>query len=193
MAGLSDFEIIPIETTGDKDKATPLSYVEGADFFTRQIEDALMDGCIDAAVHSAKDLEERMPAGLTIAALTKSISPYECLVSRSHKSLLELPRGAEICTSSIKRREAIISFRGDFTLKDIRGDIEERLSKLDNGEFDAIITAHAALIRLGLENRISEIIPPDIMEPHPLQGRLAVQIREGRRDLAEIFRSIHAE
>jgi len=187
-----EFEIIPIATLGDIDKTTPLALAEGSDFFTQKIEEALIAGRIDAAVHSAKDLEEKLPGELVIAAFTRSISPYECLVSHYGKPLGELARGAVIGTSSRKRKEALFRFRPDLIVKDIRGNVEERLAQLDKGEFDAIIMAHAALLRLGYENRISEIIPADIIEPHPLQGRLAVQIRRDRPDLARIFRRIDA-
>jgi hydroxymethylbilane synthase len=187
-----EFEIVPIETKGDIDKTTPLSSVEASDFFTQQIEEALLDGSIDAAVHSAKDLEENVPAELVIAALTRSVSPYECLVSRNGRTLKELPEDAVVGTSSINRKEAILKFRNDLVVKDIRGDIKERLRQLDEGHYDAIVVAHAALIRLGYEDRITEIILPSMIEPHPLQGRLAVQVRRDRPAIAEIFRSIDA-
>ena len=102
----------------------------------------------------------------------------------------KLPLGACVGTSSRKRRKALMNFRPDLDVKDIRGDIDERLAQLDSGKFDAIIVAHAALIRLGYEDRIAEIIPREIMEPHPLQGSLAVQIRRDRDDLSAIFRSL---
>jgi len=183
-------EIIPIGTSGDKDKATPLAYREESDFFTDEIEQALLAGSIDIGIHSAKDLERDIPDGLVIAALTKSISPDECLVSRGSILLDKLPAGSRIATSSRKRRDAILSFRPDLVVEGIRGNIDERLAQLDSGKFDAMIVAHAALIRLGLEYRITQIIPQEIIPPHPLQGRLAVQIRSDREDLLEIFRSI---
>ena len=183
-------EIIPIGTSGDKDKATPLAYREESDFFTDEIEQALLAGSIDIGIHSAKDLERDIPDGLVIAALTKSISPDECLVSRGSILLDKLPAGSRIATSSRKRRDAILSFRPDLVVEGIRGNIDERLAQLDSGKFDTMIVAHAALIRLGLEYRITQIIPQEIIPPHPLQGRLAVQIRSDREDLLEIFRSI---
>lgn len=191
LATFARFEIVTIETTGDRDKITPLSKMEGKDFFTREIEKALLAGRIDAAVHSAKDLETAMPIGLAIAAITASVSPYECLVSRDRKVLKDLPCAVRIGTSSRKRREALLKYRDDLIVKDIRGDIDERLAQLDRGDFDAIIVAHAALIRLGLEERISEIIPETIVEPHPLQGALAVQVRRTRQDLIDLFRRIN--
>nr|MBU1328685.1 hydroxymethylbilane synthase [Candidatus Omnitrophota bacterium] len=184
-------EVISIETAGDKDKKATLLDHEESDFFTCEIEQALIDRKIDVAVHSAKDLEKNMPEALTIAALTRSISQLESLVSKGNLALGNLWRSAIVGTSSSKRKEAVVRFRPDLIIKDIRGNIEERLEQLDKGDFDAVIIAHAALLRLGLEYRISQIIPEDIMPPHPLQGRLAVQIRKDRIDLFEIFRRIH--
>ncbi|MFH1046403.1 MAG: hydroxymethylbilane synthase [Candidatus Omnitrophota bacterium] len=183
-------KIVFIETKGDQDKTTPLFGRENSDFFTAEIEAALLSGKIDAAVHSAKDLESDMPQGLIIAALTRSLSPFECLVSRGNLSLEELPRASRLGTSSLKRKEAILRFRNDLAVEGIRGNIEQRLAQLDSGRYDAVIIAHAALIRLGYEQRIAQIIPRKIIEPHPLQGRLAVQIRRDRYDLLDIFRSL---
>ena len=181
------FETVLIKTAGDKDKVTPFSVFEGSDFFTREIEAALLKGNIDAAVHSAKDLEDIMPPQLTIAAITGSISAFECLVSGGNKKLDELPKGAVIGTSSRKRKEALRRYRADFIVRDIRGTIQERLEQLDERKFDAIIVAQAALIRLGQKERIAEIISPAIIEPHPLQGALAIQVRADRADLMRIF------
>ncbi len=181
------FKTILIETQGDKDKKTPFSAIEGSDFFTREIEEALLSGRIDTAVHSAKDLEENIPPQLTIAAVTASISPYECLVSRGNRRLDTLLYGARVGTSSSKRKEALLRYRQDLRVCGIRGTIEERLRQLDEGKFDAIIMAHAALIRLGLEEQIAQIIPAAIIEPHPLQGALAVQVRARDRDLIRLF------
>ncbi|MFZ5800301.1 MAG: hydroxymethylbilane synthase [Candidatus Omnitrophota bacterium] len=179
------FQKIFIATDGDLDKTTPLSKTEGSDFFTRQLEQALIDNKIDAAVHSAKDLAEVMPPQLMTAVVTLSLSPYECLVSQGGKKINELPSGARVGTSSQKRQAALRRYRQDLIICDLRGDIEERLQQLDEGRFDAIIMAHAALIRLGYENRIAEIISSEIIPPHPLQGSLAVQVR---RDDEEMLR-----
>ncbi|NQT46071.1 MAG: hydroxymethylbilane synthase [Candidatus Omnitrophica bacterium] len=188
-----DFDIVPIETRGDKDKVTPLTGPNKDDFFTYEIEKALLEGEIDVAVHSAKDLEEVPPQGLVIAARTGSVSPFECLISKGDLKLKELPPGAVVGTSSHKRKTAVINFRRDLKVKDIRGNIDERIRQLEEGKFDAIIIAHAALIRLGFEERISEIIPPDIIAPHPLQGRLSIQVRADRKELIGLFGSIDGE
>jgi len=185
-----NFETVAISTKGDRDKKASISLTEGTNFFTEEIEAALLRGDVDIAVHSAKDLEDEPPEGLVIAATTASISPHDCLVSRSGLPLDALPKGAVVGTSSRKRREVVLKFRNDLKVKDIRGDINERLTRLDNGEFDAIIVAHAALIRLGYEGRIAQIIPDDIAAPHPLQGRLAIQVLKNRKDLIGIFKDI---
>ena len=184
-------ETVAIHTRGDKDKVSSLWNEQETDFFTREIESALLDKSIDIAIHSAKDLETDMPEGLVIAAMTSSLSPFECLVSRDNLSLRSLRIGAIVGTSSPKRKVALTGFRSDLVVKDIRGNIDERLKQLDDGKFDAIIVAHAALIRLNLKHRITEIIPKEIMEPHPLQGRLAVQLRSDRQNLLNIFRGIN--
>ena len=185
-------EPIIIKTRGDKDKTFSLWREEDTDFFTREIERALLNRSIDIAVHSAKDLEADMPEGLVIAAMTSTLSSFECLVSRDSISLKKLRLNAIVGTSSRKRKEAINRFRPDLVVKNIRGNIDERLEQLDSEKFDAIIVAHAALIRLGLEHRITEIIPRQIMDPHPLQGSLAVQVCSDREDLLRIFRGIDA-
>jgi len=186
-------EIVFIETRGDKDKITPFIDQEESDFFTDEIEQALLEGRIDIGIHSAKDLARDIPDGLIIVALTKSISPDECLVSRENIPLDKLPAGSCIATSSRKRREAIVRFRPDLIVEGIRGNIDERLAQLDSGKFDALVMAHAALLRLRYEQRIAQIIPQEIIPAHPLQGRLAVQACRDRTDLWKIFRRLHAE
>lgn len=184
-----DMQVVPIYTQGDLDKTTSLLGRDDSDFFTREIETALLNGDIDMAVHSAKDLEENTPKDLIIAAMTDSISPFECLVSRGNLTLDKLSLGARVGTSSLRRKECLLNFRPDLKAQDIRGNIEERLKQLDENKFDAVILAHAALIRLGLEERIAQIIPEAIISAHPLQGRLAIQIRKDRDDLLNIFRN----
>jgi hydroxymethylbilane synthase len=185
------FDIVRIATEGDRDKSTPLSGREDSRFFTSDVEEALLTGSIDAAVHSAKDLEAAQPKGLAIAAMTRSTSPFECLASKNGLRLSELAPGAIVGTSSQKRKEAVMRFREDLAIRNIRGNVDDRIRQLDRGDFDAIVAAHAALIRLGYEERISEIISPDVITPHPLQGRLALQVRRDRYDLIKVFRGIH--
>lgn len=179
-----------IRTSGDKDKVTPLTSTDNEKFFTDEIEQALLDGSIDAAIHSAKDLEENIPEDLMVIAITKSISPYDCLVASGRRTLDSLEKGSRIGTSSLARKEGIKKYRRDLVVKDIRGNVDDRLRQLYCGKFEAIIVAHAALIRLGFAQKISQLISPSIIQPHPLQGRLAVQIRRDRKDLREAFEGI---
>ena len=170
-------EVIAIDTYGDRDKATPISQIEGSDFFTKDIDDALLRGDIDFAIHSAKDLPESLRRGIVIVAITECIDPFDVLVSKFGLRLDELPKGAKIGTSSSRRKTQLKKYRDDFEIFDIRGNIQERLEKLDNNVLDAIVIAAAGLIRLGLEHKITQKIPLDILKPHPLQGALALVVR----------------
>ena len=181
------FEIVGIDTCGDKDRLTPISDMEGTDFFTREIEEAISSGKIDFAVHSAKDLPDEIPEGLYIAAITESIDPYDALVSKDNLKLGELLYGAKVGTSSLRRKTQLKSYRSDFEIVDIRGNIEERLKILDEADLEAIVIAACGLKRLGLETRITQRIPFEILRPHPLQGSLAVETRKDNSSLIELF------
>lgn len=170
-------EIVAIDTYGDKDRITPISEIERSDFFTREIDHVLLRGEIDFAVHSAKDLPDNLAPGLFIAAITKSIDPYDALVSKKNLRFNKLRSGAKIGTSSLRRKTQLKNYRDDFQIVDIRGNIEERLDILDGTDLDAIVIAAAGLIRLGLGERISQTIPFEILKPHPLQGSLAIVAR----------------
>lgn len=174
------FDIRYYNTTGDIDKNTPIYKIEGSDFFTDLIEQALIDREIDIAVHSAKDLPDIHKDGIITIALTPSEDRTDCLVVREDLkgyTLSTLPKGSIIGVSSRRRIEQIRSLRPDLITKDIRGNIEERLAKLDSGEYDGVIMATIALKRLGLTDRISEILDTKVFDTHPLQGSLAIQIR----------------
>ena len=189
------FDIVGIDTYGDKDRITPISDMEGTDFFTKEIEEALLKGEIEFAVHSAKDLPDDIPDGLCIAAITKSIDPYDALVSKNKLRLEDLPHGAKIGASSARRKSQLRSYRSDFQIVAIRGKIEERLALFDNNErrnLDAIVIAACALVRLGLEARITQRIPFEILRPHPLQGSLAVETRKKDSKLIELLSKIDA-
>lgn len=185
-----DYEIVGMETYGDKDKTTPISDIEGTDFFTREIERALLEEKIDFAVHSAKDLPDKIPVGLSIAAITKSIDPYDALVSKNNLFLEQLPNAAKIGASSLRRKTQLKKYRADFQIVDIRGNIEERLEKLAKDGLDAIIVAACALVRLGLEYRISQRVPFEILTPHPLQGSLAIELRQNSKELVNLLKRL---
>lgn len=185
-----NIEVVGIDTAGDKDRITPISDIEGTDFFTWEIEKALLNKDIDFAVHSAKDLSDTIPGGLYIAAITQCIDPYDALVSKNNLLLEELPQGAKIAASSLRRKTQLKSYRDDFKIVDIRGDIEERLRKLDKSDLNAIIIAACALKRLSLENIITQHIPFKILKPHPLQGCLAVETRQDDLGLIKMLAKI---
>jgi len=173
-----NFEFVTIFTADDRDKSTPLSMVEQDDFFTREIDQALLNGEIDLAVHSAKDLPDVLPKGIAVVLETPSLSRFDCLVAKNKLKLKDLPTGAKIGVSSQRRKEQIRTLRNDLEPVDIRGTIEERIALLDSGKIDALIVAHAAMLRLGLEEKIAEIFPLDIFETHSKQGSLSLLARE---------------
>jgi len=182
------FEVISIYTTGDKDKITPLDKVEDADFFTREIDNALLAGEIDIAVHSSKDLADILPTGLAVIFETESLSPYDALVSRDNLKLKDLARDTRVGVSSQRRKELLKNLRGDLLLTDIRGNIEERLALIDKRKIDALVVAYAALIRLGLEEKAAEIFSLDVFPVHPKQGRLALVVRADDNDTISLLR-----
>jgi len=185
------YEIVGLDTPGDLDKETAISEVEGSDFFTKDLDEALRDGRIDCAVHSAKDLPDEIPGRLEVAVMTPSLESADALVSKNHLKFFELPADSRIGVSSGRRKEQVKRLRPDLRILDIRGTIEERLKKLDTGEYDAVIIAAVALLRLGLEKRVTEKLDKNIFTPHSLQGRLAVLVRKG--DLLKKIFSILAE
>ncbi|MGE4286683.1 MAG: hydroxymethylbilane synthase [Phycisphaerae bacterium] len=174
-----DFKYEPVfmSSPGDRDKKTPLPLVRREDFFTRDLDKALLSHKIDLAVHSAKDLPEKLPEGLAIAARTPSLVQWDCLVSREGISLAELPEGARVGTSSKRRADCLRKLRPDIRVQEVRGDVPARIAQLDGGAYDALVLAAVGLIRLGLQDRISEIFSQDVMETTSGQGSLALVIR----------------
>lgn len=186
----SQFGIVGIDTYGDKDKVTPISEVEGSDFFTKEIDEALLKGEIDFAIHSAKDLPDDLAPGLFIAAITKSVDPSDVLIAKDNLKIDELKAGAKIGTSSLRRKIQLKNYRKDLQIVDIRGNVEERLKLLDETDLDGIVVAAAGLIRLGLEGRITQRIPFGILRPHPLQGSLAIAVRQADEEIISLMEKI---
>lgn len=175
LAGLGvETEIEIIRTTGDRITDVPLARVGSKGLFTKEIEEALLEGRIDLAVHSLKDLPVELPAGLALAAVPERESPLDAVVGRR---LAELPPGARVGTSSLRRAAQLRRLRPDLVIEDIRGNLDTRLRKLDEGRYDAILLAAAGLVRLGLEARIAERLAPETMCPAVGQGALAVETR----------------
>lgn len=171
-------EIVEIATTGDIVIDVPLSQVEGKSFFTKELDDALLDGRIDLAVHSLKDVATELPPGIALAAVPEREDPRDALVSISGaRSLAGLPAGARIATSSVRRKAFVRRARPDCTLTELRGNVPTRLARLDERHFDALILASAGLTRLGLESRIGGRLDPAEFPPAAAQGALGVCAR----------------
>jgi hydroxymethylbilane synthase len=164
-----------IKTTGDKITDVPLARVGTKGLFTKEIEEALLEGSADLAVHSLKDLPTELPAGLVLAAVPEREDPRDAIVG---KKLAELPAGAKVGTSSLRRSAQLRKLRPDLQVESVRGNLDTRLRKLDEGQYDAILLAAAGLMRLGWEDRIAEILPVDVMCPAVGQGALAIETRE---------------
>ncbi len=166
-----------IKTKGDKILDTALSKIGDKGLFTREIEEQLLAGNIDMAVHSLKDLPTTLPTGLTISAISKRNDPADALVSKNDLVLSELPQKATILTSSLRRASQLLNIRKDINIKDVRGNVQTRLRKLDESDADAIILAAAGLNRLELSGRISQILEPKEFLPACGQGALAIETR----------------
>lgn len=176
-----DVRIEIIKTTGDV-KTDPLSVIGGKGVFTKELEDALLDRRIDLAVHSLKDLPTVLPEGLTISAICKRDDPRDALVVRDDLkgrsgSILNLPEKVIVGTSSQRRVAQLKALRGDVIVKDVRGNVDTRLRKLDEGQYDVLVLAAAGLRRLELEDRINAVISPDEMVPAVGQGAIAIETR----------------
>lgn len=172
-------EIEIIQTTGDKITNVALAMVGTKGMFTKEIEEALADGRIDLAVHSLKDLPTELPAGFEIAAITERQDPRDAFCSRLYSTIETLPQRARVGTSSLRRQAQLKAIRPDLEIHPLRGNIDTRLRKLEQGEYDAIILASAGLKRLGRTGLIKQIIPAEIMCPAAGQGALGIEIREG--------------
>jgi len=177
-------EKVLISTKGDVDKTSTLRSLEKTNFFTDSLDEALLSGEIDVAVHSAKDLADPLPDGLEIVALTEGVDPRDALVFHEGESFWTLPKAAIIATSSSRREELVKKLRDDFRFRDIRGTIQERLDFLKKGYADGVVIALAALIRLDLLH-----LPHMILEGEstPLQGKLAIVARKGDVEMKEFF------
>ena len=164
-------------TKGDKILDAPLAKIGGKGLFTKELEDAMLAGEIDIAVHSLKDMPTEVPEGLVITAITKRFDPGDAVVSPQYRTLAALPPGARVGTSSLRRRAQLLAARPDLTILDLRGNVNTRLKKLDAGEYDAIILASAGLKRLGFADRITDVLPAAMCLPAVGQGALAIETR----------------
>lgn len=190
MAPTVHYEIIPIKTQGDKMHDVGTTALEGKSLFTKEIEESLIDGKVDVAVHSMKDLTTDLPAGLIIAAVPERTNPHDVMVSRNKEKLEQLPARSRVGTSSVRRKAQLLAARGDLEILDMHGNVDTRLRKLESGEFDAIVLAAAGLIRLGLEKRATEFLPMKVMLPAVGQGALAVESRENDGEIRDLLSRI---
>lgn len=181
----ADAEIIVIKTSGDNFQSAPVAEIGGKGIFIKEIEDALLDGRVDIAVHSMKDVPTETPRGLCFPAITKREDPRDCLVSRRGETLDNLPHGARIGTSSLRRQSQLRHFRHDLQVIELRGNVDTRLRKLAAGEFDAIVVAKAGLDRLGFSDKITEVIAQEIILSAVGQGALAIETLERDESLRE--------
>ncbi|MCG8588565.1 MAG: hydroxymethylbilane synthase [Proteobacteria bacterium] len=182
-------ELVVVQTSGDRLKDVPLSDIGGKGLFVKEVEEALLAGDADVAVHSAKDLPAKLPAGLVLAAFPERQDPRDALVGRrAGASLATLPRGARVGTGSARRTSQLLAERPDLEIVPLRGNVPTRLARLEERELDAVVLASAGLERLGLADRIDERIAPERMLPAVCQGTLALEVRADSalaRDLAD--------
>jgi len=170
-------EIVVIKTTGDKNQQSPLTGIGGKGVFIKELEDALLDEVIDVAVHSVKDIPTEIPSRVSFPAVCRRDDVRDCLVSRDGANLVNLRHGARVGTASLRRQAQIRHARPDLDLRDLRGNVDTRLRKVESGEYDAVVLAKAGLDRLGWTQRISEVLSPDICMPAVGQGAIAVECR----------------
>ena len=187
-------ERLEIRTTGDVVLDIPLASIGSRALFTKQLDDAMLEGRIDLAVHSLKDLPTQLPAGIRIAAISLREDPRDALVGRGPLRWRDVPTGATIATSSLRRRAQLLSARPDLSVVDVRGNVDTRLAKLDRSDlWSATLLATAGLVRLGLAARIGERLDPALMLPAPGQGALAVTTRSDDARAAAAAAVLHHE
>ena len=193
LHGNADISIRVITTSGDKIKDVPLSKIGGKGLFVKEIEEALLAKEIDLAVHSMKDVPIEIPSQLEISIITKRENPLDALISKNGKKLADLPQGATIGTSSLRRSSQLLNYRNDFKIHPLRGNVDTRLKKVEEGKYDAILLASAGLNRLGWSNRITEEISHEIIIPAMGQGALGIETRLGDSKTYNFISSLNHE
>lgn len=176
-----------IVTKGDRILDVPLAQIGGKGLFTKEIETELLDGTVDLAVHSLKDMPTVLPEGLCLTAITTRANVGDAFISNKYASFSELPQGAVLGTSSLRRKAQLLAVRPDLKIVDLRGNVDTRLRKLDEGQMDAIILAAAGLERLGHADRIREIIPTTVCLPAVGQGALAIECRSDNKEVRDML------
>lgn len=185
-----EVELVKFVTQGDKILDTPLAKIGGKGLFVKELEAALLDGRADLAVHSMKDVPMHLPEGLCLPVICEREDPFDAFVSNHFVHFEDLPQGARVGTSSLRRKCQILKQRPDLTIIDLRGNVGTRLSKLDEGQYDAIILTSAGLKRLGLESRIRHSLAPEISLPAVGQGALGLECRTNDQTVLDLIRPL---
>ncbi len=193
LAGV-EAEIVIIKTSGDRLQQSALTQIGGKGIFIKELEDALLEEAIDVAVHSVKDIPTDTPSRLSFPAVCRRDDVRDCLVSANGAALADLRRGARVGTGSLRRQAQLRHIRPDLDVRDLRGNVDTRLRKVESGEYDAVVLAKAGLDRLGCTHRISEILSPDVCMPAVGQGAIAVECRANDTQSADVLEKLdHSE
>lgn len=182
-----NIELIKMTTKGDQILNSPLSKIGGKGLFIKELEVGMMEGVADIAVHSMKDVPYEIPPGFELGAILKRENPFDAFVSNNFDSINDLPQGAKVGTCSMRRIVQLKAIRPDLEILDLRGNVNTRLQKLDDGEYDAIILACAGLIRLKFEDRIKQQIPAEQSLPAVGQGAVGIEIRENDQEILDLI------
>jgi len=188
-----DVELFTMTTQGDKILDTPLAKVGGKGLFVKELELGILEGRADLAVHSMKDVPVEFPEGLGLAAILKREDPRDVLISKTFSSIDALPEGARVGTSSLRRQCQLRARRPDLEVLDLRGNVNTRLAKLDNGDYDAILLAAAGVKRMGWEDRITELLPPEQFLPAIGQGAIGIEIRVADERVSRVVKALNDE
>lgn len=186
-------ELLPVSTRGDEILDMPLAEIGGKGLFIRELEYLIREGRADMAVHSLKDMPAELPPDFTLAAVTDREDPRDAFVSLKYRSIAELPAGAKVGTSSLRRQSQLLHRRSDLRIESLRGNVQTRLRKLDEGQYDAVILAAAGLKRLGLGDRIGSYLSTEESIPAAGQGVMAVEARKDDAELREMLAFLHNE
>jgi hydroxymethylbilane synthase len=182
-----EVELVTFTTKGDKILDTPLAKIGGKGLFVKELETAILEGKADIAAHSIKDIPMEFPEGLFLATILEREEPCDAFVSNNFSSIQSLPENSVVGTCSLRRRSQLLSKRPDLKIKDLRGNVNSRLEKLDNGDYDAIILACAGLIRLDMEKRIKQRISSSWILPAVGQGAVGLEAREGDEEILSLI------
>jgi len=190
IAGIES-ELVIVKTSGDKFQQTSFSDIGTKGVFIKELEDALLERRVDLAVHSMKDVPTDIPRGLTIAAICKRQDVRDALLSTSGASLDQLPAGARVGTSSLRRKSQLLYARSDLQILDLRGNVDTRIEKLRRGDYDAVVLAKAGLDRLGLSANITEVLPTDVCLPAAGQGAIGIETRADNTEALGILAALN--